>query len=303
MTLRRFVATLVLLVALQGCAGGGFSRTFMLPYAAGSEQPISYFRPASATAAAPVVFVMHGVRRDAQRYLTEWQSLAEQHGFVVVVPEFSEGEFPGAAGYSLGGTFDAAGQVLPRERWAYSHIEKIFDAVVQREQLLARGYKLYGHSAGAQFVHRFVLLGAGPRLELAVAANAGWYTLPSLDVPWPYGLAGAPGSDFPLATALSTPLVVLVGDRDIDRQDPDLRRTPQAMAQGPHRLARAQRFYAEARTASDRMGVALGWSCFIASGVAHQNARAAAFAAPLLALDSAVTPGGDCTVLEASGPG
>jgi hypothetical protein len=300
MTLRRFVATLALLVALHGCAGGGFSRTFMVPYAAGTEQPIRYFRPANADAAAPVVFVMHGVRRDAQRYLTDWQSLAEQHGFVVVVPEFSEAGFPGAAGYSLGSTVDAAGHVLPRERWAYSQIEKIFDAVVQREQLLARGYKLYGHSAGAQFVHRFVLLGAGPRLELAIAANAGWYTLPSYEVAWPYGLGGAPGGDHPLSSALATPLVVLVGDRDTDRTDPDLRRTPEAMTQGPHRLARAQHFYAEARTVAERLGVALGWSCFIAVGVAHQNAQAAAFAAPLLARDSPA-PGHDCKVLHDAG--
>jgi hypothetical protein len=56
------------------------------------------------------------------------------------------------------------------------------------------GYYLYGHSAGAQFVHRhlaFICAGGNPlRVIRAVAANAGFYTEPTFEVPFPFGFGG-----------------------------------------------------------------------------------------------------------------
>ena len=56
------------------------------------------------------------------------------------------------------------------------------------------GYYLYGHSAGAQFVHRhlaFIGAGGSPlRVIRAVAANAGFYTAPTFEVPFPFGFGG-----------------------------------------------------------------------------------------------------------------
>ena len=52
-----------------------------------------------------------------------------------------------------------------------------------------RGYALYGHSAGGQFVHRYVAFADAPRMESAVAANSGWYTMPD-DGAFPYGWGG-----------------------------------------------------------------------------------------------------------------
>ena len=35
-------------------------------------------------------------------------------------------------------------------------------------------YKIYGHSGGAQFVHRYLLMSDAPKVKTAVAANAGF---------------------------------------------------------------------------------------------------------------------------------
>jgi len=145
-----------------------------------------------------------------------------------------------------------------------------------------------------------VLLGAGPRLQRAVAANGGWYAFPTDDVDWPYGLRGAPpGID--LAAALEAPLTVLLGDADTDATHPSLRHTPEADRQGQHRFERGQRFYAGALQAAASRGLRFGWSCAVAPGVAHDNARAARYAVPLLLDASRTHAGAPCAVLAGTG--
>jgi hypothetical protein len=50
------------------------------------------------------------------------------------------------------------------------------------------GYDMYGHSAGAQFVHRYLQFYDSPKVKKAVAANAGWYTFPNEAINYPYGI-------------------------------------------------------------------------------------------------------------------
>ena len=104
-------------------------------------------RPAGLAADRPVVFVMHGTRRNASDYRDQWHELAMEHDFLVVVPEFSDADFPGAAGYNLGYQYDSAGKPRPRALWAYSAIEPMFDDIRKRFSLATPRYALYGHSA------------------------------------------------------------------------------------------------------------------------------------------------------------
>jgi poly(3-hydroxybutyrate) depolymerase len=285
---------------------GAMLRQYVAPQSAsfvfdgweGAPIPVWSYRPPGVGPDAPLVFVMHGVGRDADRYLAEWLPLAERHRFVVAVPEYSREAFPGSEAYNVGAAADGAGDFRPRATWSLSAIEPMFDAIRERERLTARGYRLYGHSAGAQFVHRFVLLGAGPRLERAVAANSGWYLFPSTDMDWPYGLRGAP-PDVDLEAALAAPLTLLLGDADTDPDHPSLRRTPEADRQGLHRFERGQQFYAAALQAAQSRGLQLGWSCVIAPGVAHDNAQAAQFAVPLLVDAAPARAGEPCAVASA----
>jgi len=52
----------------------------------GAPITLWYLRGADAKADAPIVFVMHGVGRDADRYLAEWRDIALANDIVVVVP-------------------------------------------------------------------------------------------------------------------------------------------------------------------------------------------------------------------------
>ena len=98
------------------------------------------------------------------------------------------------------------GQKIPRDAWSFTAIERAFDKAVALSGSTRSGYKLYGHSAGAQFVHRFIMFTGGPRVERAVAANAGWYTLPRKADTLPYGLDGIDVADETLREAFSVPL-------------------------------------------------------------------------------------------------
>jgi poly(3-hydroxybutyrate) depolymerase len=243
--------------------------------------PIWLYRPKSAGADAPIVIVMHGVQRDADRYLAEWIQTADAENFVVVAPEFSREAFPGAEGYILGGLRDEKGKSQPKAAWSFTVVEEVFDAAKAALGLNASGYALFGHSAGGQFVHRFVTYQAGPRMIRAVSANSGWYTRPQTEIAWPFGIGDAP-APIDLDAALTAPMTILLGTADIDPNHRSLNRDADAMAQGPHRYARGLSYFAAARAQAEQRGVALAWTCVTAPGIAHDNAGMAPFAAPIL---------------------
>lgn len=226
---------------------------------------------------APVVIVLHGVDRNARDYARNWRALARTHGLRVYAPEFSARSFPRAAYYNLGG-------VGTEGPYAYAAIEPLFTAIAARAGK-ADGYALFGHSAGAQFVHRALLFEDLPRLHAAYAANAGWYTLPDDSFAWPYGLAGAPVDEDDVRDWTGKPLVVLLGDQDTDPDHRHLRRTPEADAQGPHRYARGAFFAETAQAHAETLGVPFNWRFFSVPGVAHNNAGMAQAAAALIATE------------------
>jgi poly(3-hydroxybutyrate) depolymerase len=228
------------------------------------------YRPRGLAPAARILFALHGERRDARGNRDQLQSHAERHGFLLVVPEFDEKNFSEYA-YQRGGVVDDEGNALEKRRWTFGVIERLFDAVRQSARLRTDRYYLYGHSAGAQFIHRFVLFMPEARYERAVAANAGWYTLPRFDEAFPYGLKGTSVTEGDLKRAMARDLVILLGDQDTDVSDASLRNTARAQAQGATRLERGRNFFAAARTAAGKMGAPLRWRQFEVRGAGHSN--------------------------------
>ncbi len=241
------------------------------------------FEPENLALDAPVVIVMHGVQRNAADYRDNWIELATEHGLRIIAPEFSQKAFPGSKNYNLGGV-NLSG---PR---AYDAIEPLFQHLKSNRGVTADTYILFGHSAGAQFVHRYVCMAQSPHLQLAIAANAGWYTMPLLDQSWPYGLAGAGDTRCTPEEWYQKPLLIMLGDQDNDPDAPSLRQTQEAKAQGPHRLARGLRFLRTAHLDAKRLDVELAWRFKVVEGVGHDNRGMAQAAAALLAEPLKATP-------------
>ena len=157
----------------------------------------------------------------------------------------------------------------------------LFDAVVKDTNNTSTGYSMYGHSAGAQFVHRFLLFERGNRVEHAISANAGWYTAVDNAARFPYGLKESPARPS-VVKALGFPLVLLLGEEDNDPESDGLRTTPGAMAQGAHRLARGRYFYETGRAAARRLHVPFRWRLITVPNAGHHDEEMAPTAASLL---------------------
>ena len=145
------------------------------------------------------------------------------------------------------------------------------------------GYTLFGHSAGSQFAHRFLYYVPDARVNRAILANAGWYTMPDFDVAYPYGLKDAGVPEEVLPGYLARDVVVLLGDADISRDDENLRKTPEADRQGHHRYERGHNFYLLAKTRAESLGVDFGWRLQEVPGAIHSNAGMTPAAAALVA--------------------
>lgn len=252
------------------------------PRDAARRIPVWIHRPANFAPDGRVVIVLHGMSRDARAYCEAWAPEAERHGFLVVAPEFPATDYPTARDYNFGNVLAPDGSLMPRPQWLFPVIENIVD----RARQVAGGratYCLYGHSAGGQVVHRLAALWWSERIELAITANSGSYSVPSLDVCYPFGLGGTGLEEKDLLALLARPLVVLLGARDNDPQHPSLPRNAEAARQGPHRLARGRHYFALARQLARHSGVALGWRIALADDVGHAHAEMAPHAARLYA--------------------
>lgn len=246
---------------------------------------VRYHLPAGYAPSTPIVFVMHGNGRTGDSYFRVWQQPAIDYGFLLVVPEFDAEQYPGSRSYNLGNIFPGEEPTSrnPESDWTFTAIEELFDVMRVAAGSTRTAFRIYGHSAGSQFVHRLLMTRPEAPVERAVAANAGWYTMPTEEVRWPYGLGESGFELTSLAERFQQDVTILVGDQDTDPNHPGLRRTPEALAQGPHRLARGHTFYEVAETAAESLGVPFAWTFETVPGAEHRNSQMAPRAAAILA--------------------
>jgi hypothetical protein len=232
----------------------------------------------------PIWFVMHGAGRGARSYLRAAAPVAERHNALAIAIEFSARAYPAVEAYTLGVTTRGGPDERAHEqkRWrdpdsyVYSEVEHVFEAVRQSFDGQQRGYYLFGHSAGAQFVHRLLTFIPNARVLGAVAANAGWYTLPvsgdAAQVGMPYGLRGTPLEGAELRSLFRAPLTVMLGANDVAEAHEDglLRGTPGAMWQGATRLARGQNYFSIARAEAAKFSAPFNWRLAIVPRAAHE---------------------------------
>lgn len=240
-----------------------------------------YFTPKSLNSGSRIVFVLHGAGRDGKGYRDEWQQYAEKYNFLVLCPEFSEAEFPGLWSYNYGNVYDPEiKKYVPHNEWSFNVIEGLFDFVRQDLNLKVEAYCIFGHSAGAQFVHRMVLLMPDARFSLAIANGAGYYTEPLFDKEYIDGLKNTGATEETLKKAFNKEMVILMGDKDFVSKT--MPQTPAAF--DPYdRVWRARIFFACAKTESEKRQIPLHWTLRYVPGADHNDPKHAEFGSRLAA--------------------
>ncbi len=241
------------------------------------------FVPDTCDSKCPLQFVMHGVKRNGEENLDNWVEFATARKFIVVAPEFTRKYFPRDDDYSLGRS-----TVEPDPaKWGFAVPEHLFDELKARYGFTLASYRMFGHSAGGQFVHRLHLFNPNHRADPIVAANPGWYTLPQWGIgatayKFPYNTIGSRVDAMITRQALSRSFVLMLGDKDTDGNDASLNKSAGANEQGRNRLARGEYFYAAAIIAAKDLGATFSWQRKYVTGVGHDNAGMAKAAIALI---------------------
>jgi len=217
---------------------------------------------------------MHGLDRKASDFRDVLAQPADLYQMIVLVPEFDVEAFPDVYAYNYGNVrLGPASPVLPREHWTFGIIDRLFIHVRDSLGLRRETFGLFGNSAGSQFVLRYLALNTAVLVEQAVASNSGIYMLPDLEVAYPSGMGGLYLDEIALKRYFSTPLTILLGERDSDGTAFDLPRNEEAMVQGPHRLARGFWHYRLCQQLAASSGWQLAWRMEIIPSAGHVDQK------------------------------
>ena len=251
-----------------------------------SPLKVYYFSPKGNPDSLPIVILMHGAHRDASAYMDGLVDAATVFNCIVVAPEFDKDTYPETDMYNLGNVYNKREHgFTKKEDWTFELIEPLFDEVVKQTKSIDKGYYFYGHSAGGQFVTRFLLWEPENRIIRAAAANPGWYTLPSKDVDFPFGLkkSNVPDSNIPPMWAKK--VFLLLGTADVIRESVDFNSSAQADAQGQNRFERGQYFFKMAKSNAESLNTPFNWTEIFVPGIGHDNQNMSKFALSLFFMD------------------
>jgi len=231
----------------------------------GGAMRVFYYKPKGFTVDRPIVFFMHGADRRAEHIPRIAADTLEKFNILLILPEFSEELFPKIESYQYGNV-----RTKPRECWSFYVNDRIFRFVRQIIGTRQQKYYIWGNSAGAQFVHRQILVGAHEFIEKAFASNAGVYTLPTNGPdPYPFSIKGLDLTREDLKKIFSLNFFVLLGEQDVV-QDAAFLKSKIAMKQGRNRLQRGKFFYATAEREARAHKLAFNWKLITFPGCGHE---------------------------------
>ena len=235
---------------------------------------VFYHVPPSYAASSRVVFALHGGSRDAEGVRNNMIQKSIDYNFILIAPKFSSSNFSLGDGYNLGNVYvdgdnPSTDTLNDENEWSFSIIEPLFDSVKSSLSIESEKYNLFGFSAGAQFVHRFIQFMPDARFNKVVAGAAGWYTVPNNSIPFPYGYQNSILISTNLNDLLSSDLHIQVGALDNNPNSAGLRHNEYADAQGLNRVTRAVHFFESGQNIADSNNYNFNWSLHIIQGAGH----------------------------------
>jgi dienelactone hydrolase len=270
--IRTILAAASTVIALTGVAdgqsivSGNGEQSVKLP---GTTLEVFTYRPAGCPPRFALL-VFHGVNRDAGPYRDRARPLADRFCAVVAAPLFDKQRFPRDF-YQYGGMVPEGGTVRAQNRT----VDLVSPLAAWVRTALGSAhlpYVLLGHSAGAQFADRVAAFTATDAARIVLANPSTWVMPSTTDAaPFGFGGIGSQGdAQHALQAYLGRPVTILLGQADTGTHN--LAMSPEAMAQGPYRLARGRNAFKAARDVAVRHGWRFSWTLAEVPGVEHKAA-------------------------------
>jgi pimeloyl-ACP methyl ester carboxylesterase len=243
---------------------------------------IFYITPEKINKDTKVIFVIHGNSRNAEDYLSAWIPHVINKNVIVAAPQFRKIDF---RYFFLLEMAESSGKVNSnKNEYINNSISLFFNYLKSKFSLSTETYSMFGHSAGAQFTHRYMLLSMDNRISNTVIANAGWYTFIT-DDEFPYGINNSPIniSNEQIKWFMSQKVNLLIGSDDIGFRS--LNSSKGANLQGSTRVDRAANYFDSLIMSAENRGYALRWNYRVLDRVDHDYKKVTLYAAQILLRD------------------
>jgi pimeloyl-ACP methyl ester carboxylesterase len=186
---------------------------------------------------------IHGISRNAAEHIFRFRPIAEQRGVAVIAPLFPK---------SIHRRFQRLRKGSDGIR-AVDAFNRTLDAAAKEMGLSFDQFRIFGHSAGGQFAHRY-LMAFPDRADRAALFAPGWYSFPTREHKYPTGIGGERSPIQDLTGFFDIDIQVLVGERDTVR-DATLRTSRRLdTLQGRNRVERARAWALAMREAAMAAG-------------------------------------------------
>jgi len=265
---------------------------------------IFYHRPEKFTKDSKILLVIPGAGRNADDYRDSWVEHSEKYNVLILSPRYEESDYPFEE-YHLGGlikntnlpaviSFEDNSNVArldesaftfefeaDSKKWIFKDFDRVFDLVVNATNSSRSDYDVFGHSAGAQILHRSVLFNPDSKANKIIAANSGFYTMTAQSTPLPFGMKDTGKNDY--RKIFNQQLIVLLGELDNENETGGtLLRSPTVDRQGLHRLSRGGHFFETAFMYASENNIKFNWQFYVVPEVGHEQTKMADAAARLL---------------------
>lgn len=272
----------------------------------GDTLTLFYHKPANFTKDSKILLVIPGAGRNGDDYRDSWIEASEKYSVLIISPSYPEKDY-NYGDYHLGGVVKdlnlnkgisfkkGTNQVHMDENlvefnmnyntadWIYNDFDRIFKLVKKATKSRQKKYDMFGHSAGGQILHRFVLLHPNSKANRILASNGGTYTLPDYETNFPFGMKNVGIPSKGLKKSFTKKLVLFLGEQDNENETGGtMLRSKTADLQGTHRLARGQYFYQFSQEAANTLDMEFDWDIEIIPNVGHNQKKMAAAAAKFL---------------------
>lgn len=179
---------------------------------------------------APTMVAIHGISRNAAEIATRFSQHPAFAGTNIIAPLFDGARF---------GKYQQLRTLKEGQTPSDQGLFLLLDHLAGQKAIDTAKVSIFGFSGGAQMAHRLAMLHPS-RISALCATAAGWYLLPTDNLPYPYGLGQGCLPGWNRDATLRIPMTIIVGNRDT-RIDDSVRQDPIIVAhQGTNRLRRAR---------------------------------------------------------------